>query len=129
MERFRKGRTCERWVTHTHARLEKTTPSTSRHQGVISCDVRAGLRELKAKAVHLGPVNHLQHLLSEEVCGQLRRLSQVSHFFRIENIIYTDASDFHQMPLHISTFCLASNSAIAAAAANAPNQSDRANKP
>lgn len=81
VERFRQGRTCEyvkhttlgmqgleRWAKRMRARLDKTTPGTSRHRGVIG-DVRAGLRELKGRGSHLGPVNHLQRLLSEEACG------------------------------------------------------------
>lgn len=81
VERFREGRTCEyvkhttlgmqglqRWGARMRNRLERATPGTSRHQGVIG-DARAGLRELKGRGSLLGSINHLQSLLSEMSCA------------------------------------------------------------
>lgn len=94
VERFREGRTCEyvrhttlgmqgleRWATRMRARLEKATPGTSRHRGVIG-DVRAGLHKLKGRGANLGPVNHLQGLLSEmSVDNPAARLGGSTRYF------------------------------------------------
>jgi putative transposase len=82
VERFREGRTCEyvkhtalgmqgleRWAVRMHGRLDRSTPGTSRHLGVIG-DVRAGLREIKGRGSHLGPVKSLESLLSGLSAGQ-----------------------------------------------------------
>ncbi len=76
VERFNQGRVCE-FVRHTElgrqgleiwakrmlARVERATPGTLRHQGVIR-DVRAGLKHLADKSLSLASIKELQYLLS-----------------------------------------------------------------
>ncbi len=87
VERFNQGRVCE-YVKHTTlglqgleiwakrmlVRIHRSTPGTSRHQGVIG-HVRAGLKALEGKGASLPAIEQLQRLLSGLSVGHAVQVS------------------------------------------------------